>query len=415
MTFQRLSSSAFVRSIAAVLIGAQNLLLSTLSFFLFGPLRSFEPKSILVLRTAALGDFILSIPALAALRARFPSARITLLTAPTTNRVVAEQVNRYAGSSQAPQWLSLAIPTLLDEAFIWSGASRTRMLKDARAVVRQVAPDTVFVLSDIAAPVLTLVRKLIFLRLAGVRSPVFGWRMRTSISIRALGESFREQLEHHVMGPIRSVAHHPKMGPAEQIPVQFPVNISDSALAWAARLWDTQEWHEELVLAVAPGSIQPHKRWPIQHFVRLCEKLAASDNVKVVVLGTKDESALGEKILAALGPKALNLMGQTSIDQTAAVLKKCALAVGNDGGAMHLAAAVGCKAVSIIPGIEFPGSIEPWGSAEHAVRHPVPCAPCYDFKKCPKKHGRCMSELPIAKVLGSCEAAIAKIRTSRGM
>ena len=74
---------------------------------------------------------------------------------------------------------------------------------------------------------------------------------------------------------------------------------------------------------------------------------------------------------------------------------------------MHLADAVGATVVSIVPGLEFPDSIEPWHNIDRAIRHPVPCAPCYSFTCCPEGHNRCMKELSIAAVLRQVRRALA--------
>jgi heptosyltransferase-2 len=101
-----------------------------------------------------------------------------------------------------------------------------------------------------------------------------------------------------------------------------------------------------------------------------------------------------------------NLAGVTSIAQSAALLRRCILLVGNDGGAMHLGDAMGCKVVSIVPGIEYPDSIEPWHNKALAVRHPVDCSPCYNFVTCPQGHNRCMTELPVERVLERCDSVL---------
>jgi hypothetical protein len=70
-------------------------------------------------------------------------------------------------------------------------------------------------------------------------------------------------------------------------------------------------------------------------------------------------------------------------------------------GAMHLASAVSCKAVSITPGIEFPNSIERWGRRDLAVRHPIDCAPCYCLTHCPQVHNKCMSDISVESVFSN--------------
>ena len=113
-----------------------------------------------------------------------------------------------------------------------------------------------------------------------------------------------------------------------------------------------------------------------------------------------------DRIQAVNPDRILSLAGGSSIAQSAALFARCDLVVGNDGGAMHLADAMGARVVSIVPGLEFPESIEPWHNQDRAVRHPVECAPCYSFTYCPVGHNRCMIDLPIERVVEQCLRAL---------
>lgn len=101
-----------------------------------------------------------------------------------------------------------------------------------------------------------------------------------------------------------------------------------------------------------------------------------------------------------------------TVAQLAALLAKCVLLVGNDGGAMHLGSAVGCPTVSIVPCLEYPGSVEPWADRHRAVRHAVDCAPCYSFASCPKGHNLCMKDLPMAAVWRECASVLGGVKES---
>ncbi len=95
--------------------------------------------------------------------------------------------------------------------------------------------------------------------------------------------------------------------------------------------------------------------------------LARYADSKIIVIGTSADTELGDK-LAAVDPQRIhNLAGTTSIAQSAALLQRCALLVGNDGGSIDLGGAIGCKVVSIARRIEFPDSNKPSGYALHST------------------------------------------------
>ena len=71
----------------------------------------------------------------------------------------------------------------------------------------------------------------------------------------------------------------------------------------------------------------------------------------------------------------------------------------NDGGANHLGAAMGCTVITIITGVMYPGTIEPWNNEHLTVRHPVSCSPCYEVRFCPEGHRRCIVDISVEMVL----------------
>jgi heptosyltransferase-2 len=157
------------------------------------------------------------------------------------------------------------------------------------------------------------------------------------------------------------------------------------------------------IVAVAPGSVQPHKRWPEIKFKELVSLIISSySSLDLVLIGTDKDFHLCESIKNLCPSRIHNLAGVFSIPKSASLLSKVQLLVGNDGGAMHLGDSMKCKVVSIVPGIQYPDSIEPWHNKALAVRHPVECSPCYNFTFCPQGHNRCMTDLPVEKVFNKC-------------
>jgi heptosyltransferase-2 len=364
---------------------------------------------ILVLRTAGLGDFILSIPALAALRRKYPSARIVLLTSSTTDTRHQALISSYTGYGGSLPWLDFVVPSTVDEALVFSGSSVRKLISELKPAITNFNPDFSIILADPSSRFAGQAKKLLFLKLIGAQTPVYGWHLKATRAFFVRAQNARGMFVHHIQGLLQSVSETPGIN-REPIPtVEFPLHLSSEADAWAEQLWFHQQWTGKRVVAISPGSIQPHKRWPLDKFVALAKQLTSLADVRIVVIGTKKDRELGDAIVQSLGGSAHNLAGLTSVTFLAALLRRCALVVGNDGGSMHLASAVSCKAVSITPGIEFPNSIEPWGSRDLAVRHPIGCAPCYCLTHCPQGHNKCMSDISVESVFRNSIRALTVI------
>ena len=104
------------------------------------------------------------------------------------------------------------------------------------------------------------------------------------------------------------------------------------------------------------------KKWPEDRFERV--GLALLDrfpDLRLVVVGGPGEKPLGDRLCRAWGERAVNLSGALSVWESAAMLERCALYVGNDTGTMHLAASVATPCVAIFSARDNPGKWEPAG------------------------------------------------------
>lgn len=126
--------------------------------------------------------------------------------------------------------------------------------------------------------------------------------------------------------------------PRIQIPAEM-VRVAEAKLAPMA--------HRPRV-AVMPGAARgPAKRWPADRFAEVARRLAMEESVEIIVLGTAEDRMAAEMVASAAGAASRNLAGETTIELWAAVLSCCDLALCNDSGGMHLAAAVGLPGVAI--------------------------------------------------------------------
>jgi heptosyltransferase-2 len=353
-----------------------------------------------------LGDFIMSIPAFVQLRARFPDARITLLTMHSQSADQAEKVRAYAGGERAAPWIELIRDQALDDVRVLPPVRDLPTLREARRVMAEVGPDLVVQMFEPSTPYVRRAAKLalMFVLCGPVRQ--IGWRQPGQIR-PGMPPAIDPHLGHHVFGPLQFLRELEGNRELSDADVIFDVRPGAAAEAGAEQWLDDQSLTDSRLIAVAPGAIHDHKQWPPEKFAELIRLLAAHHpDAHFLIMGTGKDAALGSD-LAAIDPLRIHdLCGKSSIAQSAAIFRRCTLVVGNDGGAMHLADAVGTAVVSIVPGLEFPCSVEPWHNQDRAIRHPVSCAPCYSFTSCPEGHRRCMLDLPLTPVLAQCLRAL---------
>jgi heptosyltransferase III len=130
------------------------------------------------------------------------------------------------------------------------------------------------------------------------------------------------------------------------------------------------------VLAIGPAANWRGKQWHAERFAELARRLTAADGplpgARIAVLAAAHERAQAAPLLAAVpSGRAIDLVGRTELLTAAAVLRRCAMFVGNDTGLMHIAAASGTPTL----GLFGPSPVEqyaPWGRCTEAVRTTVP-------------------------------------------
>ncbi len=140
------------------------------------------------------------------------------------------------------------------------------------------------------------------------------------------------------------------------------------------------------LVALAPGAGLPRRQWPAARLAEVGRRLAAHSGLRPLVLGGPEDHQLGAEVAAGIGPAAVDLTGWASLRETVALVRRCQLFVGNDSGPMHLAAAAGTPvvAVSCHPrGADpehhnAPERFGPWGAPSTVVRPELPRPPCPD-------------------------------------
>ena len=147
------------------------------------------------------------------------------------------------------------------------------------------------------------------------------------------------------------------------------------------------------------------KAWPAERFAALGD-LLAKQGIAVALVGSEKDRNIGEKIQHIAQSKLISFMGRTSILELAALMKRCLLFIGNDGGPMHMAGAIGCPVLAIF-GPTDPAVWGPRGNQVNVVYKGLDCHACF-LPGCLRGEESCMKLISVDEVYGLATQMLSK-------
>ena len=164
--------------------------------------------------------------------------------------------------------------------------------------------------------------------------------------------------------------------------------------------------HATRIAVGAGASYGSAKCWPPDRFAKVLNAVRSNNDADIILFGTPGELPVSAAIAAELQRAPINLTGKTSIADLPALLSQCHLFLGNDSGAMHVAAAVGLPVVAVF------GPTDPEGTAPvtprlKIVQHKPYCSPCF-LRRCPTDH-RCMTAVTPSMVESALQSALSEV------
>ena len=355
------------------------------------------PRRVLVYRCGALGDTIVALPAMRAVREAFPGAELVLMTANEGAGILwTDEVLRDFG------WFSHVV------TYRGREVATLRGLLDVVRRVRAVQPDLVLYLGSDHNSGVRVLRDRLFFLLAGTARFVTA----TSDKVSFLGRLRRERREypHEVDRLLEAVSRAGiATGPARFDLPRRPVH----AERIAALLTGSGVGGGRPLVAMCPGSKQGAKRWPLERYAALGARLIADAGVDVAIIGGTDEACAAEVVTRGWPAGRFTVLaGRLSVLESAEALRHARLYVGNDTGAMHLAAAVGTPCVAVFAAREPGRSWHPYGDSHVVLRNDaVPCANCY-LTDCTIERLRCLTSIDVSAVWEACRAMLATARAA---
>ncbi len=146
------------------------------------------------------------------------------------------------------------------------------------------------------------------------------------------------------------------------------------------------EFNTSNYIVVVPGASLPIKQWPVERFAELCGQLNRTLGVRTIICGSRSEALLGKRLLKLASSAESGWIedwtGKTSLLELVGIIKGALLLIGNDSSAVHMAAAVGTPAICIVGGGHFGRFIpyklerETTNQMPIAVSHELACYGC---------------------------------------
>ena len=331
--------------------------------------------NILIIKLRYLGDVLLSTPVLTALRERFPTARLTMA------------VNR--GTEDMVKWN----PDLNEVIVVERGGIAAQLR--AFHQIRQRRFDGVIDLTD------------------GDRSAFLTWFSGAPVRIGFNDEHRRRGRVYTAIVPVRSaIIHRVERELAALTPLGIEAKAGqvllrtskedDEAADRLLRELDVMRAEGTLVkplVMLHPGARYWFKAWPAERFAALADRLSETYGCQVLIGGTAQDREIVDAIAGRSTSRPISIAGRVTPLQFASLVKRCRLFIGNDNGAMHIAAAIGTPVIGLF-GPSNPAEWGPSGGPAQVVYKGMDCRQCF-HPTCRREEENCMKQIGVNEVLAA--------------
>lgn len=347
---------------------------------------------ILVLCLPGIGDTLLFTPALRFLRRHFPEARITVMV-------------MFRGSLQVLEENPHADHLILWE-FLKEGLFRS--LKFLWSLRRQH-----FDISIMAYPANRIEYSLVHLIIGAGRRYGHRYHHRDLSSLNILhGHTVREDDERHNVE--ENLALLQLLGVETESPDGLELYLSPQDRAWARRWLQEQGLAETRLIGLHAGTAelknQARRRWPVERFAELSDRLAERFGTRSLIFGGPEEEDLKKRLRDGMSRPGLIVSG-TTMRQTAALIAHCDLFISNDSALMHTAAAMKVPC-AVIFGPTNPKWVYPYGTVYRIVRLNLDCSPCFYYSARPLACRRgdfpCIADLDVEQAFQAAQELLSR-------
>ncbi len=298
-----------------------------------------KQKNILIIKPSALGDIVLALPVLSALRKGCPNIRISWLVRP-----------EFAPLLENHPDLDEII--IFDRKFLgkwWCSPKRFAALVSLIRKLRSGNFDAVLDLQGLfrtaVLPFLAGCKKRFGMATAAEFAPIF-YNIKVSTDPNSA----------HLVDYYLKIA---RAAGASDTDVEFKLTPAPESANWLDDTLTKNKINRDNYVVFVTGAAHDVKRWPVEYFAALADKISASHASSIIAVGTDKEKTITQKLKSLAKTDVADFTSQTNITQLIALLSKAALVISNDTGPGHIAAALGVPLVMIF-GPTNPGRVAPY-------------------------------------------------------
>lgn len=358
--------------------------------------RTVQPRRILVIRLDLIGDLVLSMTVVRALKRTYPGAEIDLLALPSSAPIVSDDPDLAHIIPYDPNvWRR---PKALFQWSNWRNTFRVMRRLRSRRYDRAVS-----VFGNWAAMLAVASGAK---RRVGFGRESYPGFMTDSVAGRHWQPGERLHEVDYCLKLARAA------GAATSDEDRVPrLCVSQKAQSGLDALLDGLGIRRDrpLIACHVASNNGQSKRWPLLYWARLLDRLIDERGAQVVLTGAPGDLPLIERVIERMEQTAYNLAGKTSLPQLAALLQQADVVISGDSGPMHIADALGTPLIAI-HGPTDPAQFGPLSPVATVLKSGIWCSPCYNMKDpadCPFYTTQCMKNITPATVF---EVVDAKLR-----
>ena len=336
-----------------------------------------SPKRILVKEVNWLGDIVMSLPALRAIRKSFPDAHVTVL-------IKKELASFFDGA----RWINEVIPYGLRKGFFPGLADRKRIVSDLRK--RHFDLAILFPNSFDSAlwPLLARIPAR-----AGYSRDARG--LLLSHRTRPTAEILEVHQVHYYLHMLKETVG---LGGSSD---DFAPDVDPAACERMSKFLAERRRQPKapLIAMAVAAAYGPAKEWPAERFARTIDLLSDKYGAECVLVGAPSERRKSEEVVARSKAGAVMAAGETTVGEAMALLSLCSGFAGNDSGSMHVAGALGKPTVGIY-GSTRADRTGPLGTRTRILYKKIECSPCLK-RTCRFGHYQCLTMIEPEEVVGA--------------
>ncbi len=179
------------------------------------------------------------------------------------------------------------------------------------------------------------------------------------------------------------------------------LEVNDEDRKWVGKKFsDFGINSNDFIIIIHPFAEWKGREWGINNFAKVGDYLSSHHNARIIITGKKEDKGQAIEMMNLMGGNACNLVGETTLKELVALISKADLFICNDGGPMHIAAALNIPLVALF-GPQTPLLFGPWSENNKVIYRERDCSPC-EQRYC-KKIPNCMELIKLEEVIDAID------------